>query len=242
MTSTNSVYSGRLRQFDNDVVLPLTPWTVNTYLVRGERPILVDTGQPSDADKIKDALTAFGVLPTDLSLILITHGHYDHFGSAASLQALSKSPVAVPEQEAHWLESGTTPKVYPQTWMGYLLNLMPSSAMTAPPVTPDVRLIGNEVLAAYGVEGRVISTPGHTPHSVSLLVDGFAVIGDLLAGNLLLPNRPEWPYFINDRADKQKIRPSVERLVDEGARVFFPGHGLPFNRESVLRWLSRTKG
>jgi glyoxylase-like metal-dependent hydrolase (beta-lactamase superfamily II) len=84
-------------------VIPLTPWLVNTYLVRGERPVLVDTGCPSDEVAIHAALAAQDVTLADLALIVITHGHGDHFGSAAALKTGSSAAVAA---RAAWVATG----------------------------------------------------------------------------------------------------------------------------------------
>ena len=45
----------------------------NSFLVVGERPILVDTGSPKDGKKLLEKLAQYGV--QDLALILHTHGH-----------------------------------------------------------------------------------------------------------------------------------------------------------------------
>ena len=55
----------------------------NCYLLLGERPVLVDTGAPGDLKRILAALRAQAVEPTQLALIVLTHGHSDHAGCAA---------------------------------------------------------------------------------------------------------------------------------------------------------------
>ena len=53
------------------------------YLIRHERPVLVDTGAPGDLPRLTAALAAAGVAPADLALVIHTHGHADHVGSSA---------------------------------------------------------------------------------------------------------------------------------------------------------------
>ncbi|MFD5560490.1 MBL fold metallo-hydrolase [Kitasatospora griseola] len=65
---------------------------INAYLLLGRRPVLVDAGTPGSGRKIHDGLAARGVNPADLALIVITHGHIDHFGSAAELHRLTGAP------------------------------------------------------------------------------------------------------------------------------------------------------
>ncbi len=50
------------------------------YLIRGDRPCLVETGTAPSAPLVRDALAALGVGPADLATIVVTHIHLDHAG------------------------------------------------------------------------------------------------------------------------------------------------------------------
>ncbi|MEV7612538.1 MBL fold metallo-hydrolase [Streptomyces sp. NPDC089799] len=67
---------------------------INAYLLLGRRPVLVDAGTPGSGRRIHDRVAAHGVDPADISLIVLTHAHIDHFGSAAELHRLTGAPVA----------------------------------------------------------------------------------------------------------------------------------------------------
>ena len=69
-------------------------WVSNAYLVRGSRPILVDTGSPKEESRILRALEREGIRAADLSLILHTHVHSDHVGSTAALRGHTKALTA----------------------------------------------------------------------------------------------------------------------------------------------------
>ncbi|MFJ8504996.1 MBL fold metallo-hydrolase [Streptomyces avermitilis] len=58
---------------------------VNAYLLLGRRPGIVDAGTPGSGRLIHDQVASHGVDPKDVRLIVVTHGHIDHFGSAAEL-------------------------------------------------------------------------------------------------------------------------------------------------------------
>jgi hydroxyacylglutathione hydrolase len=62
------------------MIVPIRLSISNAFLVRGERPVLIDTGCPGDTDTLLRALAKEGVAVRDLSLILHTHGHRDHAG------------------------------------------------------------------------------------------------------------------------------------------------------------------
>ena len=81
-------------------VIQISLGWANAFVIRGKRPVLVDTGYPGSAPAIIDKLTQNGVDPGWLSLILITHGHADHFGSAAELKKQTGAPIAVHKLDA----------------------------------------------------------------------------------------------------------------------------------------------
>ena len=233
-----------VRQFHNEMIVPLTPWFVNTYLLRGNQSILVDTGFPTDEAAIREGLAANNTRLQDLALIFVTHGHYDHFGSAGILQSASSAPVSIHPSDAERLRTGNSPSVEALTTTGRIMRPLVTSERPSAPVTPDILLNDNDRLDDFGVSAsaRVIHTPGHTDGSLSILVDGFAIIGDLMAGSLLYPHQPDYPFFIEDPTDQPRILTSLRRLLDEGAQVFFPGHGLPFDRAAAIRWLNSLSG
>ena len=89
------------------VTVPILPrGMLNSFLLIGERPVVVDTGVPGSGPKILSALAREGFAPRDVSLILITHRHVDHIGSAASLKRDTGAPVAVQALDAEWLRRG----------------------------------------------------------------------------------------------------------------------------------------
>uniref|UniRef100_UPI004047A481 MBL fold metallo-hydrolase n=1 Tax=Flavobacterium sp. TaxID=239 RepID=UPI004047A481 len=60
---------------------------INCFLIEGEKKhILVDTGVPNSEAKIIKQLKQHNIKIEDIALIIITHGHIDHFGSAKELK------------------------------------------------------------------------------------------------------------------------------------------------------------
>jgi glyoxylase-like metal-dependent hydrolase (beta-lactamase superfamily II) len=204
----------------------ITIGAFNRYLVGGEGWILVDTGIPFTAGRVQRTLARLGVDPGQVRLILLTHGHIDHAGSARALQQLTGAKVAIHELDREWVESGTV--AVPRMWSrvaqvaGRPIEWI-ASVMRFPPVHADV-VIGDEGLSleSYGIHGRVIPTPGHTPGSVSLVLEsGEAFVGDL--GGAHGPGRqPRIPPAGNDRT---QLLASWERLFRQGITTVYPGHG-----------------
>ena len=67
--------------------LPLNFGTVNCYLLRTAKGhILIDTGPAGGRKVLVRALDAGGFRPGGLTLIVLTHGDFDHTGNAAYLR------------------------------------------------------------------------------------------------------------------------------------------------------------
>ncbi|MFD7339965.1 MBL fold metallo-hydrolase [Streptomyces violascens] len=89
---------------------------INAYLLLGRRPVIVDAGIPGSGQKILDRIAAHGVDPIDVALIVITHGHIDHFGSAAELHRLTGAPIAGHIADLGPYRSGRVREPYPAHW------------------------------------------------------------------------------------------------------------------------------
>ena len=109
-----------------NVVVPIPLGQVNAFLIRGSRPVLVDTGLPGSSAKILSAIQREGYKPWELALIVITHAHLDHTGSAAALAGATGAPVLVHRAEADYLSSGASAPVVPVTLTGRILRMMSS--------------------------------------------------------------------------------------------------------------------
>src|SRR5450755_3152829 len=55
------------------------------YLIRGDRPCLVETGTAPSAPVVRDALAALGIGPADLATVVVTHIHLDHAGGTGDI-------------------------------------------------------------------------------------------------------------------------------------------------------------
>lgn len=221
-------------------VIQINTGSVNVFLIRGDGgAILVDAGNPGQAGHILAQLAKHSVAPHDMRLILITHVPVDHFGSAAELRESTGAPVTVHALDADAVRQGIQQpdSLQPTHWLVALGMRIPGVAgpTRAPALEPDIvfkeefRLdeYTSAPLSASGVAGRVLLTPGHTPGSVSVLLDsGEALVGDLVMGWLigLLP-KPGPPIVA---WDLERNRESVRQLAALSPRVVYGGHGGPF--------------
>lgn len=210
----------------------------NCYLLLGERPVLVDTGAPGDLKHILAALKSHGLEPRQLSLILLTHGHSDHAGSAAELRSRSGRPVAIHAADAELARSGQSGVLAAQTDLGRLIR--PFVNEPFPAFEPDIVFRDTFPLEPHGVKGTVVPTPGHTAGSCSVvLASGEALIGDVLRGSMFWPNRARPHFFCNDPDLNAR---SIARLAREGLLRCHPGHFGSFPASELGRYLSTTGG
>lgn len=205
------------------------PWegygnNCNTYLIAGEKNVLVDPGhlrnefRESCMDTLEQKLKKDGFSFEDIKLIICTHGHPDHFESASFLRDKSGARVAIHKDEEPMLQAISG--IYRER-----------QGDNAPDMTPDILLDEGELEAGDTVI-KVIHTPGHSPGSVSFylpeekaLISGDTVfrgsIGrtDLPGGNM---------DTMKESVDKLSLLDDIEWLL--------PGHmDLVEGNENVKR-------
>ena len=96
---------------------------VNVYLLTGDKAILIDAGGPGDVPRILTFMKEHGVEPGHLSLIVATHGHWDHAGGAAQLRAETKAPIAIHRGDLELARQGINGAAKPTCLTGYFVRL-----------------------------------------------------------------------------------------------------------------------
>jgi glyoxylase-like metal-dependent hydrolase (beta-lactamase superfamily II) len=216
-------------------VFAVTSAYVNAFIVRGERSIIVDTGVPGYGSRILKTMSCHDIRPQDISLIIITHGHHDHTGSAAYLREKTGAPVAIHRSDVEALRTGINPPLCgvggKGRFMVALFKMMKMPAVQG--IEPQILLEKETDLADYGIEGTIMPTPGHTAGSVSvLLAGGCALVGDMIFGGLMRKHSPGFPYFCQDVETASK---SIRDILDRKPKIFYAGHGGPFTGGQVWR-------
>jgi hydroxyacylglutathione hydrolase len=203
----------------------------NCYLLRGEGGVvLIDPGPPGVAGRVVASASAAGVQAADVRLIFVTHGHLDHYGAAAEVQALCGAPVAASPGEPEFSCDRRNALPPAQTLRGGLVRwfyLLLSPLAHFAPLEADVLLDDGADLSAYGLAARVLRLPGHSPGSLGIVTaGGDAFVGDLFV-NFAVPSQP---LYLSDRAAWQCSYEIVRALKP---RTVYIGHGEPFSGDKL---------
>ena len=212
----------------------------NTYLVEADNGlVLVDTGMPGSEKRILKAVESLGRKPSDVKMILLTHRHWDHIGSAAALKKETSGMLVSHGFEKPYV-AGTLVVITPRAWSLYgriarrVLALVSSTKklfrfVKYRPVLVDEASDEESILETAGLDGSIVWTPGHTKGSISLFLNKsrVAIIGDLLMNKR---GKLREPLFMENTSQTMS---SVQRILDLHPVILCPGHGKPLPPSKV---------
>jgi glyoxylase-like metal-dependent hydrolase (beta-lactamase superfamily II) len=209
--------------------------------------VLVDAGLPGRANQIIEAAEArfgAGIAP---EAIVLTHGHFDHAGSALPLAEFWNVPIYAHRLEIPYL-IGKSEYPPPDPTIGgaiaFLSRFMPHGARN---FTGRIReLETNEVPGATGWEW--LATPGHSPGHISLFRPSDRVL--LASDAFATMNMDSWAGLITGRrtfarasapfnTDWGATRLSVKELAKLRPNVVGCGHGIPRSDSELSARLER---
>jgi glyoxylase-like metal-dependent hydrolase (beta-lactamase superfamily II) len=151
------------------------------YLIRSDRPCLVETGTAPSAPIVADALAALGVGPADLATVVVTHIHLDHAGGTGDIARMFPgAEVVVHELGARHLADPS--RLMASARMVYGDELDGLFGVLAPTPAERIRTVERTGVVDLGGGRRLDShySPGHARHHVGL-VD--SQTGDLYVGD-----------------------------------------------------------
>ena len=213
------------------------PRGLRSFIVTGDRPFLVDTGIPGSAPAILAALTEANIEPADIALIVITHAHVDHAGSADELQRATGAPILAHPLDAAALATGSSEPVVGRTPAAQAFAEQiaarradaPPGPAFAPVSATETGDDGADLQAAYGIDARVIHTPGHTRGGLTVVLgNGEALVGDLI------DRVNDAPSLAGFAVDETAMAASIARVLAFDPPAVHTCHGGSFDRAEML--------
>ncbi|MCP5097865.1 MAG: MBL fold metallo-hydrolase [Chloroflexi bacterium] len=235
----------------------------NAYLFVEPEPILVDCGirHEDGWSALEAGLMAHGVAVSDLSRVVITHPHVDHFGQAGRIVAEGEAEVWIADVGAEWLldtavmwqqrhqfyrEFFLEPCGFDTETIEVLAGGIASVSTRSYPIPREsiVTFKTDGMLQMGGLPWQVLHVPGHTYHQTCFYQQETKqlISADHLLGVTPTPvveqaldgsntRIPALPQFLQSLD-------LVERLEIE---MVYPGHGRPFthHRDVIQRQRER---
>ena len=183
-------------------------YAIRTFFVNffvytdGEDYIVIDTGLSKVlANK---GLKKLGINPEDISHVFLTHTDYDHVGG----MNLFKKAVVYLSKEEEQMINGTTSRLFKLKYNR--LN------------KPYKLLRDNEEMYVGKIKIKAISTPGHTPGSMSYIInDSYLFSGDTLT----LRKNKVYPFYWLQNMNTRKQKESIKKLFKNNiSRWVFTSH------------------
>lgn len=218
------------------------------YLIRGDRPCLVETGTALSAPTVRDSLEFLGIGPAELATVVVTHIHLDHAGGVGDIaEFFPNAQIVVHERGARHLVDPTKLVASAHRVFGDVMNTLFGDLK--PTDAARVTALGDIGSIDLG-DGRTLDTfyaPGHASHHIGLL-DSHT--GDLYTGDAA-------GVYIPQTADVRPATPPPDFNLDlalesmahmvaiDPQRLLFSHYGpvtdvhdvLARSREELIRWV-----
>ncbi len=238
------------------IPLPL-PWplaVINVYLLKGlDGYLLMDCGLKTDASRqaLQNALGELGLGWRDISQIIITHLHPDHFGAAGVVRQLSGAPILMHPLEAKLVAPRHPSQPFfadterylrangvPDEVIGELRQRSQEVAEGSERLAPDGPLEEGDTLPYASGTLQVMVTPGHSPSLLSFYEASSKMLfsTDVIIEKIT-PNVGVHAFYGGDPLGDY-LR-SLERLESLEVDLILPSHGDPFRGHR--QWIAATR-
>lgn len=187
-------------------------WLVDS----GDGLILFDTGYPTMDALLIDSIWSLGFNPRQITAIIHTHGHYDHFGATHLIRALSGAKTYLGEADVQMFQ--TRPELS-------LLRDVKNAHLEL--FDADVAAKDGDCFTIGNTHLRAVATPGHCPGATSWFFnveDGDRVLTAGLHGGAGF-NTIDKAFRDEFHVDWRKaFLDSIDKLMDEKVDIFLGNH------------------
>ena len=222
----------------------------NAYLVGDAAGwVLVDACTPGNARRIQKAAERRFGRGSRPRAILLTHGHFDHSGSAAGLADAWGVPIFAHSLELPYLTGEASYPPFDPSAPGFFCRIARFFPIRTMNLGERVSRLEADAAVPGLPDWEIVETPGHTPGHVAFFRPGD---GALLAGDAVTTMNLD-SFWDTVRRRKQVCGPpalatmnwsdaglSVERLAGLRPTLIAAGHGAPMrNAADELAGLAR---
>lgn len=193
-------------------IIQLKYGNTKCYLLKGtKKNLLIDTDWAGTLPKFFHELGRKKLTAKGINYLLITHYHPDHMGLAADLMKLGIHLVVPDCQRAF---------IHQSDYIFYKENNQHFQPIDDNYIQELPLSNSRHFLENCGIAGTILSTPGHSNDSISLVLDsGEAFVGDLYP-------QEQVPLY-----DDETLRQSWKKLIIQGAKFIYFAH---YKNEKVL--------
>lgn len=212
----------------------------NVYLLTvSGKHLLVDTSPERKWTSLRKNLQRLSV--DHVECLVLTHTHFDHAGNTRNVSETFNAKVVVHHSEAEFIRGGINK--FPRGSIPVTKFLIDHGSdrvvhrFNFPPCDPHVLIDSVFSLQEYGFNAFILPTPGHSPGSMSLVIDDeIAIVGDAMFGQV------PWTIYPPFADDPALMVKSWSTLLGTSCRLFLPGHGKAISREKLMKhWQALDK-
>jgi glyoxylase-like metal-dependent hydrolase (beta-lactamase superfamily II) len=211
-------------------------WAYVYVVQKAEYCVLIDSGSGTDTshENLVNGFTQVGLQPSDLTHILLTHAHIDHFGGLSKLRPITQARIGVHELDVQTVSHHEAQLA--------LIGRRLASFLSETGLTEETR---DQILGMYRFSKAIyqsvpvdftyealdmqlgpfefIHLPGHCPGHVAIRVDDTVFCGDMVVEGVTPHLSPE---SINPYSGLDYYLGSLSRLQHwaKDAHLIFNGH------------------
>ncbi len=247
-------------------------WAYVYVVQKGGYCVLIDTGSGTETShaNLLDGLGEAGIQPSDLTHILLTHAHIDHFGGLAKLRPITNAKIGVHEldvqtvahHEARLALIGRRLAAFlAETGLAeetreHVLSMYRFSKAIYQSVPVDFTLRYGNATQGSTYEAvdmqlgpfEFIHLPGHCPGHIAIRIDDVVFCGDMVVEGVTPHLSPE---SINPYSGLDHYLESLTRLQHwaKDARLILNGHNdvitdlpaqIKSTRENIIRRMGKA--